>query len=457
LAKFLKDTVTMTEEKKPGGKMSNFRHMTRALQYRNYRLFFIGQGISLIGTWMQRVGVGWLVYRLTDSPFLLGLVTFSGQIPTFLLAPVAGVLTDRMDRMKLLIASQVLSMIQALLLAFFVLTNIINIYEIIGLSILLGLINAFEITTRQSLVIEMVDKKEDLSNAIALNSTIFNGARLIGPSVAGILIASVGEGICFLINGLSFIAVIYSLMAMKLNLKPPKKHKSDILHGLKEGFAYSFGFAPIRSILMNVALVNFMGMPYVTLLPVFARDVLGGGANTLGFLMGAFGMGALISAFSLAFRKNVVGLEKWISIAGATLGCGLILFSFSNSFWISLLISVPAGFGMMFTMVSSNTILQTISEDEMRGRLMSQYAMSFMGMAPLGSLVGGSLAGRIGAPNTLIIGGAFCILGAILFARKLPQMRELVRPIYRKKGIIPEIAGGLQSAAEGIGKSAKFQ
>jgi MFS family permease len=449
--------MPMTVEKNSGGKLNNMRHILRALQHRNYRLFFMGQGVSLIGTWMQRVAVGWLVYRLTDSPFLLGLVSFAGQIPTFLLAPVAGVLADRMDRMKILIIAQVLSMIQAFILAFLVLAKIINIYEIIGLSIFLGLVNAFEITMRQSLVVDMIDKKEDLSNAIALNSSIFNGARLIGPTVAGILIATVGEGICFLINGLSFGAVIFSLTAMKLKLKPRKKPSTNVLVGLKEGFAYSLGFAPIRSILLIVALINFVGMPFITLLPIFARDVLGGGPNTLGFLMGAFGMGALISAFFLASRKSVIGLEKWISIATAILGCGLMLFSFSKSFWISLIVSIPAGFGMMFTMVSSNTILQTISEDDMRGRLMSQYAMAFMGMAPLGSLMAGSMASSIGAPNTMIISGAFCILGALLFARKLPQMRELVRPIYHKKGIIPEIAEGLQSAVDGIGKSSKMR
>jgi MFS family permease len=449
--------MPMIEEKNSGGKLNNMRHILRALQHRNYRLFFMGQGVSLIGTWMQRVAVGWLVYRLTDSPFLLGLVSFAGQIPTFLLAPVAGVLADRMDRMKILIIAQVLSMIQAFILAFLVLAKIINVYEIIGLSIFLGLVNAFEITMRQSLVIDMIDKKEDLSNAIALNSSIFNGARLIGPTIAGILIATVGEGICFLINGLSFGAVIFSLTAMKLKLKPRKKPSTNVLVGLKEGFAYSFGFPPIRSILLIVALINFVGMPFITLLPIFARDVLGGGPNTLGFLMGAFGMGALISAFFLASRKSVIGLEKWISIATAILGCGLMLFSFSKSFWISLIVSIPAGFGMMFTMVSSNTILQTISEDDMRGRLMSQYAMAFMGMAPLGSLMAGSMASSIGAPNTMIISGAFCILGALLFARKLPQMRELVRPIYHKKGIIPEIAEGLQSAVDGIGKSSKVR
>ncbi|SYZ72842.1 Tetracycline resistance protein, class C [Candidatus Zixiibacteriota bacterium] len=432
----------MTPSSRSKNDSVSLKHILRALNSRNYRLFFGGQGVSLIGTWMQRIALSWLVYRLTNSPFLLGLVSFSGQIPTFLLAPVAGVLADRMNRLKLVIAAQILSMIQAFLLAFLVLTKMITTWEIIVLSIFLGLVNAFEITARQSLVVEMIDKKEDLGNAIALNSSIFNGARLVGPSIAGILIAAVGEGVCFLLNGISFGAVIAALMMMKLKPIHTKPKNDNMLKGLKEGFAYTFGFPPLRSILLMVALVNLMGMPYVVLLPVFARDILHGGPNTLGFLMGATGVGALSGALFLAARKSVVGLGKWIPIAAGTLGGGLILFCLSRHFVLSIILMLPIGFGMMVNMASSNTLLQTIVDDDKRGRLMSQYAMAFMGMAPLGSLWAGAAAGRIGAPLTLIIGGLICILAALIFARNLPAMRKLVHPIYHRKGILPEIAVG---------------
>ncbi len=436
----------MADNKENNSHSSNFGFMFRALKYRNYRLFFVGQGISLVGTWMQRIALSWLVYRLTNSPFLLGLVGFTSQIPTFLMAPFAGVLADRWDRKKILIAANSLSLVQAMILAILVLLKMITFWEIVSLSIVLGLINAFEMTSRQSLVIRMVEKKEDLGNAIALNSSIFNGARLVGPTVAGLLIMVVGEGVCFLLNSLSFAAVIWSLVAMKIDSIPPKKQDTDVLSGLKEGFAYSFKFPPIRGILLLVALVNLMGMSYITLLPVFARDILHGGPNTLGFLMGAVGTGALGGAFYLASRKTVVGLGRWIAVAAGTLGVGLILFSFSKTFWISLFLMLPVGFGMMSFMASSNTVLQTIVDEDKRGRLMSQYAMSFMGMAPIGALLAGALAGRIGAPYTLVIGGLFCVLGSLVFARNLPAMRKLVHPIYRQKGILPEIATGIQAA-----------
>jgi MFS family permease len=428
----------MTDQKSTAPKIG-FPNIIRALKYRNYRLFFMGQGISLIGTWMQRVAVSWLVYRMTDSPFLLGVTAFAGQIPTFLLAPVAGVLIDKHDRMRILIASQVLSMIQALSLATIVLTDVAKVWMIITLSIILGLINAFEITARQSLVIDMIDKREDLGNAIALNSSMFNGARLIGPTVAGVLIATVGEGICFLINGLSFIAVIFSLMAMKIKPRKIEIKETDIIRGLKEGFSYAFKFPPIRSILLILSLVNLMGVQYIVLMPIFARDILHGGPKTLGFLMGAVGMGALFGALFLASKKTVIGLGKWIGLAAAVLGAGLILFSFSKLFWLSLLLLLPVGFGMMVHMASSNTVLQTIVDDDKRGRLMSLYAMSFMGMAPIGNLIGGSLAGKIGAPNTLIIGALFCLLSSLVFLKKLPALRKLIRPIYIKKGIIKDM------------------
>ncbi len=424
------------------------RHILRALRHRNYRLFFIGQGISLIGTWMQRVAVSWLVYRMTNSPFLLGLVGFSGQMPTFIMAPFAGALADRWDRMKILLVTQYLAMFQALALAVLVLTESVQVWHVVVLAIILGIINGFEIPTRQSLVVKMIDKREDLGNAIALNSSIFNGARLIGPTVAGILIALVGEGVCFLINGLSFVAVIAAIMAMRISDSKSVKKSAGMTEGLKEGFAYAFGFAPIRSILLLLSLLNFMAMPFTVLMPIFAKDILHGGPNTLGYLLGATGLGALTGAIFLAARKSVVGLGKWIAIAAIIMGSALAVFSISKNFILSLLLLYPTGFGMMVHMASSNTVLQTIVDDDKRARLMSLYAMSFMGMTPLGSLLAGAIAGRIGAPLTLAIGGMITVLGALIFMRKLPEMRKLVRPIYQQKGIISEVASGIQSATE---------
>jgi MFS family permease len=434
------------------GKSLSWRFVLRALKYRNYRLFFGGQGISLIGTWMQRLAVSWLIYRMTGSPFLLGIAGFASQIPTFVLAPVAGVVADRYNRMRILILTQTLAMFQALLLAVLVLTHNIDVWHIIALSLALGIINAFDMPARQSLVVDMIENREDLGNAIALNSSMFNGARLIGPSLGGILIAAVGEGVCFLINGLSFVAVIIALLYMKINARPSETKKARFMKGLKEGFVYAFGFLPIRSILLLLSLVSLMGMQYAVLMPIFAKDILHGGPNTLGFLMAASGIGALAGALYLASRRSVVGLGKWIPLATGTLGCGLVLFSFSRFFWLSLILMLPVGFGLMVQMAASNTVLQTIVDDNKRGRLMSIYAMAFMGVTPLGSLLAGSLASHIGAPATLIIGGAVCMLGAAAFARELPHIRKQIRPIYQRKGILPlttpinESIGGMPAA-----------
>jgi MFS family permease len=407
----------------------------RALTHRNYRLFFGGQGISLVGTWMQQIAMSWLVYHLTGSAFLLGVVGFSSQICSFFFSPFAGVLSDRWNRHHILIATQSLAMVQAFILAFLTLTGVITIHHIILLAIFLGLVNAFDMPTRQAFVVEMVERREDLGNAIALNSFLFNGARLVGPSIAGILISVLGEGICFLLNGISFLAVIIALLAMKV--KPQEgKQKTQILKGLKEGFTYAFGFVPIRSILLLLSLISFVGMANTTLMPVFARDILHGGPQTFGFLMAAIGVGAVIGALYLASRKSVLGLGRIIAIASAIFGIGLMVFSFSRLFWLSLFLLLLTGFGMMIQMASSNTVLQTIVDDKFRGRVMSLYAMTFMGAGPFGSLLGGSLAGMIGVPATLILGGASCILGSFLFIKKLPLLREMVRPIYVRKGIL---------------------
>jgi MFS family permease len=394
-----------------------FKFIFRTLQYRNYRLFFIGQFISLIGTWMQQIAVSWLVYQMTHSVFLLGLVGFVSQIPTFAISPFAGVWSDRFNRYRMLIMTQTLSMIQAIILAILVLSGIISVWQIILLSLFIGCVNAIDMPTRQSFVVYMIDDRKDLSNAIALNSAMFNAARFLGPFIAGVLIAIVGEGICFLINGLSYIAVILALLAMNVSNMKIGFKKSSVIEELKDGFTYVFSDTKIKSILMLVALTSIMGVPFIILMPAFAKDILQGGPHTLGFLMSALGGGALMGAFYLAARKDVKGLRKIINLAALLFGIGLIGLSLSNYLWISLLMTFIAGFGMMVQVASSNTWLQTNVDDDKRGRMMSFYVVSFMGTAPFGSLLAGSMARAIGVSNTIFIGGAVCILGAIFFLK----------------------------------------
>jgi len=417
----------------------------RALRYRNYRLFFSGQSLSLIGTWMQQVALGWLVYRLTDSAFLLGLVGFASQIPTFILASVAGVLADRYNKHKIIIATQTLAMIQAFILAFLTLSSIIQIWQILLLSLFSGLINAFDMPTRQSFVIEMVDDRNDLPNAIALNSSMFNAARLIGPTIAGILITAIGEGFCFLVNALSYLTVIAALLMMKMEPTVIVQKKEKVLEGLKEGIKYAYNFKPIRALLLLIGLVSLTGMPYTVLMPVFARDILHGDAHTLGFLFGAVGSGALIGAIYLASRKSVLGLGRWIAIATSVFSLGLLFFSFSREIYLSIGLMLFTGFGMMMQMASTNTLLQTLVDDDKRGRVMSLYVMAFMGTAPFGSFMAGALASTIGAPYTVLSSGIICLTGAFVFYRNLPSLRKHIRPIYIQKGILPEVSTGLQS------------
>ncbi|SFU82581.1 Predicted arabinose efflux permease, MFS family [Pontibacter akesuensis] len=421
--------------------------MFRALSSRNYKLFFVGQGISLIGTWMQQIALSWLVYRLTDSVFLLGAVTFSSQIPSFLLGPFAGVLADKFDRHKVLLVTQSLSMLQASTLAVLVLTNTIEIWHVLALSAVLGTINGFDIATRQAFVVELVERREDMSNAIALNSSLFNMARLIGPTVAGLLIAAVGEGICILINALSYIAVLASLLAMRLKPFERVQQQRKVWQSLKDGFSYAFGFPPIRALIVIVGLLSLFGMPFTVLLPVFARDILHGGANTLGYLMGASGFGALGGALFLAQRKSVEGLGKVIIFTMLLFGLALIAFSFSEMFLLSLVLMLVTGFGMIVTMASCNTLLQTIVDDDKRGRVMSLYATAFMGMAPIGSVLAGAVAEDVGVAYTLAGCGLLCALSIIPFAISRPKLRRMVQPIYERLGIVPEIATGLQSAS----------
>ena len=422
--------------------------IVRALRYRNFRLFFSGQSVSLIGTWMQRIALSWLVYEMTHSTFLLGVVSFSGQIPTLIFAPIAGVVADRVNRHRFLVITQSLAMLQAFVLAFLVMTGLIRVWEIIILSVILGIINVLDMPTRQSFMIEMIDDKKDLGNAIALNSSMVNGARLLGPSIAGLLISLAGEGICFLINGISYIAVIGSLLLMHIARKEAKSRNGKVWSQIKEGFSYVNGFPPLRAIILMLALISLMGMPYGVLMPVFAKNILHGGPDILGFLMGAAGVGALTGAIYLASRKTVLGLGKMIPIAASVFGLGLVLFSFSNMLVLSLLLMLFTGFGQMVQLASSNTLLQTITDDSKRGRVMSLYGMAFMGVMPIGSLIAGAVASKIGVQWTVFIGGATCVLGAIYFARKLPALRRMVRPIYASMGILPEIAMGIQRASE---------
>lgn len=428
--------------------MTTLTLIFRAFKYRNYRLFFCGQGVSLIGTWMQTLALSWLVYRLTGSAMLLGVVGFATQIPTFLLAPFAGVAADRFNKHRIMIAMQFLSMLQAFALAALVLTGRIQVWQIIALSVFIGVINAFDMPARQAFVVEMVEKKEDLGNAIALNSSMFNSARLIGPSIAGVLISLVGEGMCFLLNGLSYLAVIYALLAM--DLKPMKKQPgpAEFFRPLREGFSYTFGFAPIKYIILLLALASLTAMPYTVLMPIFAKETLGGGPRTLGFLMACSGIGALAAALTLASRKNVAGLEKKIPQAAALFGFGLIALSLSRNFALAAVFIAAASFGMITQMAVSNTIIQTIVADDKRGRVMAFYFMAFMGLAPFGSLLAGWTASHMGAPFAILISGVMAIAGAAAFYGRLGEVKENIRPVYLKMGILTESAAGIGAAAE---------
>jgi MFS family permease len=399
-------------------KFTGVKFILRALRSRNYRLFFAGQGISLIGSWMQIVAMSWLVYRLTNSAFLLGVIGFTSQVPAFIFGPFAGVVADRGNRRAILVLTQSLSMLQALLLAFLTFSGAIAVWHIIALSIFIGLVVPFDMTIRQAFVVDIVESREDLSNAIALNSLLFNSSRLIGAALAGMLIAWAGEGVCFLLNGLSFLAVIFALSAMKLKPFKSPARKYPILPELKEGLAYTFGFAPIKYVLLLVTLISLLGTSYMVLMPVFARDVLAGNAGTLGFLMAATGLGALAGGIYLAGRENVLGLEKILFTAPIVFGIGLIAFSLSSFLWLSLLIMLCVGFGIMVQLAACNTILQSLTSDDKRGRVMSFYTMALIGVVPFGSLLSGSVADRLGAPVTLFASGCLCILVVLFLSGK---------------------------------------
>lgn len=420
----------------------------RALKHRNFRLFFMGQGISMVGTWMQAIASGWLAYRLTNSPLMLGVVGFSSQAPIFLLGPLGGFFADTGNKRRILVITQIISMVQALILAVLTLSGRIQVWHIIALGVVLGCVNSFDMPVRQSFVVDMVEGKEVLGNAIALNSLQFNIARLIGPSIAGILIAIFGEGVCFLVNGLSFIAVIWSLAAMRVPVRATKPKSYKVMEGIREGFDYVVRSVPIRHILLLLTVVSVTGASYVVLMPVFARDVIGGGPETLGFLMSSAGVGALGATLYLASRRTVIGLGRTIAICSSLFAVSIFAFSFSKSLAASMVILSVTGFGVMAHMAASNTILQTIADDDKRGRVMSFYTMAFIGTAPIGSLIAGILASRIGASSTLVICSVVCLAASIIFAFKLPAIRQVIRPIYRKMGIIPEVAAGINNVNE---------
>jgi MFS family permease len=426
-----------TSQKLEHSLLGSMSHAWRALRHRNFKLFFAGQSVSLIGTWMTRLATSWLVYRLTHSALLLGIVSFAGQIVAFLLAPIAGVWVERLNRRKLLVWTQALAAAQSLAMAALTLAHVITLWEIIALAAFQGLINAFDMPGRQSFLVQMVEDRNDLSNAIAINSSMANGARLIGPAIAGLVIAAVGEGWCFLIDGVSYFAVIASLLMMRIKPLEIRLRASRMVEQMREGWDYVRTFRPIRSILLLFVLISLMGYPYMVLLPIFAGHVLHGGAATLGWLTGASGVGALTSAISLAVRKSLAGLTRMLQIAAAMLGGALILFGVSHTLWLSLVLMVFAGFGMIQSASVSNTIIQALVAEDKRARVMGYYTMAFFGGAPFGSLLAGALAHRIGAPYTVMILGAFCVAGALWFTLERPKIRELMRPIYQEKGLVP--------------------
>jgi MFS family permease len=423
----------------------------RALRYRNFQLFFSGQFISLIGTWMQNVALAWLVYRLTGSSVLLGLVSFAGQIPVFLMAPLGGIAADRFSRHRVVVATQTASLLLAFVLAALTLAGAVQIWQIFVLSALLGVVNAFDIPARQAFLMDMVGR-EDLINAIALNSSMFNASRVVGPAVAGILVASIGEGWCFFANGASYVAVIVGLLCMKIELRRAAGQPGSPLADVIEGFRFVLRSAPIHHLLILLGILSVTGMPYAVLMPIFADRILHGGPRGLGVLMGMAGAGALGGALLLASRQSVRGLGRWVAISAAAFGASLVAFAISRSFWASCALLLPAGFAMMVEMGSTNTLIQTMSPDHLRGRVMSVYSMMFMGMAPMGALLAGVAAGRWGAPATVAGGGVICMLAAAAFGLRLPGLRPEARRLMAAARMAP---GDAPQEATGSGLAVK--
>jgi len=415
--------------------------LTRAFRHRNYQLFFGGQLISLTGTWMQSVAESWLVYRLTGSSALLGVAAFASQIPVFLFATIGGTVADRTNRHHIIVITQSVSMILPLTLAALTLTGVVRVWHVLTLAACLGLVNAFDIPARQAFIVDMVGH-DDLMNAIALNSSMVNGARVVGPAIAGLLVAAVGEGWCFLLNGVSYLAVIAGLLMMDVPKRPKVRARISAVRHTIEGLRFVADTAPVRALLLLLGLVSLAGMPYAVLMPIFADQILSGGPRGLGLLMAASGFGALCGALSLAVRSGVRGLGRWVATSAAAFGAALILFSLSRAFWLSVLLLVPVGASIMVQMASSNTLIQSMVPDKLRGRVMAVYSMMFMGMAPFGALVAGSVAERLGAARTVAGGGAACLVAAAIFATRLPALRGEARELI----VAQEMAGGAPSA-----------
>jgi len=418
----------------------------RAFRHRNYRLYFFGQIISLTGTWMQSVAQSWLVYRLTGSASMLGMVGFASQFPVFLLAPVGGSFADSHPRRRSLIVVQVSAMILAVLLAALTFTNRIESWHIVLFASLLGVVSAFDIPIRQSFVVEMVGR-DDLMNAIALNSSMMNGARIIGPAVAGVLVAAVGEAWCFLLNAISFLAVIVCLMMITVGNQPPAEHPGARLDAIIEGFRFVLRTRPIRALLILLGVVSLVGWPYQVLMPIFAAQILNGGPRGLGLLMGSSGIGALIGALLLAGRQGVRGLGDWVMLSCAGLGVSLVFFAFSRNFWVSMLLLLPVGFCGMVQMASSNTLIQAMVLDQFRGRVMAVYSMMFMGMSPIGALIAGLLANSLGAPLAIAAGAVICVVGALIFRSRLPHIRTEGRRLI----LAQTVAAGQPADSENAG------
>ncbi len=421
-------------------------NITRALSSRNYRLFFSGQTVSLVGTWITRIATSWMVYRLTGSAFMLGLVAFSSQIPTLILTPFSGVLIDRWNRHRVLVVTQVLSMLQSLFLAVLTFAGVITVTEILVLQLLQGCINAFDTPARQAFVVEMVEDRSYLANAIALNSTMVNASRIIGPSIGGVIIAVAGEGWCFLLDAISYVAVIASLLMMRVAHPEREPRTTRVWGELKTGLAYARSSLPIRTALILLAVVSTMSMPYTTLMPAIAIGTLHGGAHTLGFLMTASGVGALIGALYLASRLSVVGLEDVSAMATVCFGLGLMAFAMSKSLWLSLAVLPVVGAGFMVQMASVNTIIQTLVEEQLRGRVMAFYTMAFLGTAPIGSLLAGTVAARIGSEYTILFGGFASLAAGIWFASRLPRLRAVMHPVYVARGVMVAPAAAVSGA-----------
>ena len=421
--------------------------MLRAFRHRNFRLYFGGQSISLIGTWIQQIALGWTIYQLTHSSWLLGLVSFAGQLPLFILTPFAGVLVDRWSRHRTLIITQSLSMVQAFLLAIVVSTHLLQVWNLIALNVLAGVILAVDLPARQAFIVEMVGSGHDLPNAVALNSFVINGGRMLGPAIAGLLLTIVTPAVCFYLNAVSYIPVVAALCAMRVKETPDETPHAGHIDDLLQGVRYAIGFPPIRAVLILVSIVSLVGLPYAVLMPIYAAEVLHGGAHTLGLLMTAPGVGALLGTLYLVSRKSIYGAGVRVAIGATTFGAGLICAGLARNQFVALISLGLVGLGMIVQLATSNTALQTIVDDDKRGRVMSLYTMAFMGIAPFGSILGGAVATRFGVPMTFLFGGAISILGAADFARRIPALKAMVLPIYRQKGIIPEIASGLQTAS----------